>query len=271
VAFTGQKITYSFPVTSVIKSSPGTVTVTGLATNGDLDRDYQRVDVTWARSALAEWLAEGGTLRQQHDPRKPIGKGVGIGPDGLTVTSVVVAKSARKLTLARVLRSYSVGISGPTIVRDASAPAGKITGGSIVELSLCDTPSNPSCGVVIAKAAPDGRPVFVGRAFVTKGGADGVCLACGGPLKSKWKHCPRCGAVSPMFNSKEDAVKKKQRRALKVLAEQDRVRALTKAAGSPYPVYSVAEAIRADLIRDLDNPLGATRLAAADALRRLRA
>ena len=138
-----------------------------------------------------------------------------IGLDGLTVKSVVIAKGARKLTLARVLRSYSVGIANPTIARDASAPGGKIVGGSIVELSLCDTPSNPSCGVVIAKAGPAGHPVYVGQAWgsavLVKGGrrstrpADGLPgLRPGRLILGSRKFCTGCGSENPHYTPMAD-------------------------------------------------------------------
>jgi hypothetical protein len=268
VAFTGQA-TYSIPLCKVAPGK-GVTFVYGKASDGRLDRDDQIVDESWALGALKSWLAGGGPVRMAHDGRRPVGKGVEV--NGLFVKSAIYVKEARRLLRHSVLTSYSVGIGSPVIRPDPRAARGRIVGGEILELSIVDSPSNVGCGITLVKSAPDGRAVFVGRPFVTKGGAVGVCLSCGEGLKSRWKHCPRCGAKSALYNPKEDpAVKKRQKRALKALAAQDRVRALTKAAGSPYPVYTEAEAVRAMLIRDLDNPHGATREAAADALRRLRA
>lgn len=93
-----------------------------------------------------------------HDPRRPIGKGISCETDsqGRThVQTLVVDKQAKKLVRAQVLRCYSVGISNPRIERDVTGKAvgGVITGGEIVELTLCDRGSNPSCGLRIVKSA----------------------------------------------------------------------------------------------------------------------
>jgi hypothetical protein len=288
--------TYSFPVTSITKSSPKTLTVSGLATNGTLDRDMQRISEPWAREALKSWLAEGGTLRQQHDARKPIGKGVSIGPDGLTVTSVVIAKGARRLTLASVLRSYSVGISNPKIISDPSAPGGLIVDGVITELSLCDTPSNPSCKITIAKAAADGRAVFVGE--ITKGKKRGkrlalknhknICLGCGRDpggdgLDRGERFCPDCGRQNPLWSPLADAqlpmnqdaekgahMSKRQRKALKAAlrAEKSLQSAiLTKAAGAPWPITSAYQAETHILMQWARDPDRAWANAAEEVLR----
>jgi len=210
----------------------------------------------------------GGTLRQQHDPRRPIGKGVEIGPDGLTVKSVVIAKGARKLTLARVLRSYSVGIAYPTIVRDPSAPAGKIVNGSIIELSLCDTPSNASCGIQLVKAAPDGCPVYVGKAWgapaVAKGGRVGACMVCGHSLKGHHRYCHGCGEKSPLFDEEAAMAKQKATKSYRnSILKTRRLPGWVDAVGT---ILSEAD-VTADLIASLNSTSPDIRLGAEQALR----
>jgi hypothetical protein len=293
----GQTAYYSFPVAEIVKSSsPKVVYVTGRASDDTLDRDGQRIDVAWARKALAEWLLEGGSLRQQHDPTKPIGRGISIDPsDGLTVRSAVIDKQARRLVDARVLRAYSVGVTNPLIVKDASAPNGVIRGrpdgsSKIIELSLCDSPSNPSCGVTICRSLPGSGAVYVGKSWgvpdLTKKKHKEapliMCTRCGTELDAGEKYCTGCGKRNPHFNVLADkkipmnqkgaTVKgKKRKKALRALKAYQRTDMLTKAAGAPpsFPIYSEAEALRFVLTGLADDCDPGVRFAAAEALGRL--
>jgi hypothetical protein len=107
---------------------------------------------------MKAWFNSGANVRLSHNAMRPIGKGITCETDNTGATyvrSVIIDKQAKKLVRAGVLRAYSVGINSPRIERDVTGKAlgGIITGGVITELTLCDRPSNPSCGVRIVKAA----------------------------------------------------------------------------------------------------------------------
>src|ERR1039458_4184639 len=88
--------------------------------------------------------------------------GVGMSADvneahkAIDITAEVVEPTAQLLVRKGALRAFSVGIANPKVVRDAAAPNGRIVGGSVVEISLVDRPSNPSCGIKIVKSADGG-------------------------------------------------------------------------------------------------------------------
>jgi hypothetical protein len=267
VAFTGQPVYASIPL---IKQAPqrGVTYVFGLASDGRVDRDRQIVDEGFIKSAIRAWHgADGGPVRMAHDPRRPVGKSVEI--DGLHVKSAIYDRDARRLLKHGVLRAYSVGISGPTIVPDPVAKGGRIVAGELVELSVVDSPANVGCGVTLCKAAPGGRLVWVGEAFVK--GSGGYCLAgdCGARLKGKWKHCHGCGRLNPMFNERELPVKKKwKKKALKAgVPALSKSAMLTAASGSRWPVHTTHQAVTVMLMDLANDPDPGTRMAAEAALK----
>src|ERR1039458_1130376 len=138
-----------------------TLMVQGRATDETLDGDKQICDFGWAKKAVPEWLASGGNIRQMHNPMLLPG-GVGMSADvneahkAIDITAEVVEPTAQLLVRKGALRAFSVGIANPKVVRDAAAPNGRIVGGSVVEISLVDRPSNPSCGIKIVKSADGG-------------------------------------------------------------------------------------------------------------------
>ena len=83
------------------------------------------------------------------------------------VTAKVIEPVAQKLVSRGALRAYSVGIAKPTIVRDASAPGGRITGGELVEISLVDRPANKRCGIALVKSEAGAQAEYVGEIFGT--------------------------------------------------------------------------------------------------------
>jgi hypothetical protein len=157
-----QKLTYVAlaHITKVEKSEDGlSLKVFGKATDETLDGDGQKVDLEWAGKALAAWLGSGGNIRVQHNPALyPAGVGMelDVKSDGAYVTADIVEPTAMRLVEKRALSAYSIGIANPKVVRDLTAPHGRINGGQIVEVSLVDRPSNPSCGIKLMKAADGG-------------------------------------------------------------------------------------------------------------------
>jgi len=130
----------------------GTLLVFGKATGPDLDLDSQICDADWLKSAMPLWFQTGANIREQHSS---IAAGVGLelaseGDDWFLKSEVVDPLTAKKVEKG-VLKGYSIGIKGAKVIKDASAPGGRIVAGSIVEVSLVDRPANPTATVQIAK------------------------------------------------------------------------------------------------------------------------
>lgn len=160
------------PITKSEKQDDGTLTVYGPAASSALDRDNQRLDGAWLDAAMPRWLAEGGGVREQHDPKRAVGVGVGLskGDDGAHyLTAKIVDPVAVKKIEHGVLRGFSVGIKNPKIeMGKAEAPNGLVTDGSIVEVSVCDRPANGECVFALAKADAAGELALIEDAQVVE-------------------------------------------------------------------------------------------------------
>jgi hypothetical protein len=166
----GEILYASFPIDKMETTADGDLMVYGKASDGGLDSDQQIVDPGWMSKAVQEWLATGGNVRESHNPQRPIGKGVEASTDSSGaswVKSLVVDPLAQKLASKGVLTAYSVGIARPTIVRDGTAPGGRITAGELVEISLVDRPANKRCGIQLVKSV-DGHAEYVNDMFGTQ-------------------------------------------------------------------------------------------------------
>jgi hypothetical protein len=141
----------------------------------------------------------------------PAGKGVELEelPDGFYVKSRIVEPVAMKLALEGIYSNYSVGLGGGVqIIRDGSAPNGRIVGGTMVELSLVDRPANPTCKAAVLKMATDGvleeqggtetlrtqMTALADPAETKAGDASDDCDTCDGTGKIMEGHrkCPDC-------------------------------------------------------------------------------
>lgn len=151
-----EQIRYAWaPITKREKQADGSVIVHGPAASATSDRDGQKMDPAWLATAMPEWFAESANVREQHDPKRAVGVGVGISVEGDThmLAARVVDPVAVAKVEADVLKGYSVGIKQPIIqFGDPTAPNGTIVGGKIIEVSLVDRPSNPDCLLTVAKA-----------------------------------------------------------------------------------------------------------------------
>jgi hypothetical protein len=140
------------------RDANGDLVVYGRATGPDLDLDKQICDPDWLKQAMPEWFKSAANVREQHSSiAAGVGQEIKQLPDGgWDLKALVVdANSARKVERG-VLKGYSIGIRAPQVIRDKSAPGGRITGGSIVEVSLVDRPANPTCQLTLAKALKPG-------------------------------------------------------------------------------------------------------------------
>ena len=164
---------YSFPISSITKSAvDDDLIITGVATDATLDSDFQVCAPSWSGPAMRKWIDTGGNVRQSHDAKRPIGKGLSCTQDSngaVRVKSLIVDPLAQKFIRKGVLRDYSVGIANPVVKPDPTgyARGGVIVGGDICELTVCDRGANPSCGITIAKSV-NGKAQFIGKAFGKK-------------------------------------------------------------------------------------------------------
>jgi len=151
----------------------GTLYVYGRCTTPEIDTDDQIVDSSWSGSALKQWLDTAPTVRVQHNAmRDPAGSGVKVdvnrdGDGAHWLKAAVDEPVAQKLVKKGHLRAFSVGIARPVIERDVAGKArgGIIRGGTVVEVSLVDSPANRSCFLELAKADKDGVAEFTGKVF----------------------------------------------------------------------------------------------------------
>jgi hypothetical protein len=173
-------ITYaSFPIVKW-EEQGDTLYVYGKASTPEVDTDEQVVSSAFSAKALRDWLDIAPTLRVQHNgQRDPAGSGVHVeidrdGDGAHWVKSAVDEPIAKMLVKKGHLRAYSVGIARPVVERDVTGKArgGVVTGGTIVEVSLVDSPANRSCFLEIAKAASNGDAEFTGKMFGDYGDLD---------------------------------------------------------------------------------------------------
>jgi hypothetical protein len=168
-------ISYAWaPITKSEEQDDGTIVVHGPAATSEIDRDRQRLDQGWLDEALPRWLAPasssgtagaGGAVREQHDPKRAVGVGIGLSKadDGRHyLTARIVDPVAVKKIKHGVLKGFSVGIKNPRVeMGKTDAPNGLVTGGDIIEVSVCDSPANGSCYFQMAKADAAGSLALI--------------------------------------------------------------------------------------------------------------
>jgi hypothetical protein len=141
--------------------------VVGKCSDGELDWDGDVVSSAWMASAVRDFLDSYPAVRLQHDPKRPVGKGLEAWQDGDGATwlkSLIVDSEAKRLVRKGVLRAYSVGIADCQTRPSAKARRFEIYGGRLAEVSVVDSPSNGRCGIRIAKSV-GGTVEYVGKAY----------------------------------------------------------------------------------------------------------
>lgn len=140
------------------RGEDGFLRVKGIATDATLDLDEQICDPEWLKTAMPKWM-EVGNVREMHQS-KAVGKATEMSTkgSGYAVEAKIVDKDAAMKVEEGIYTGFSIGIKGARVVKDASAPGGRIISGTIVELSLVDRPANPSAVIEIAKSV-DGELV----------------------------------------------------------------------------------------------------------------
>jgi hypothetical protein len=121
----------------------GHLYVYGKITGSDLDHDQQRMDPDWLKTAVPDWFKI-GNLREQHDPKKAIGKAIELEQkdDGWYIGAKVVDQSAAEKVEEEVLTGFSIGVKNYQLdlSNKADAPNGTVISGRICETSLVDSP-----------------------------------------------------------------------------------------------------------------------------------
>jgi hypothetical protein len=145
--------------------------VKGLMTDESLDLDGQKVDAAWAKGAAQKWFSRWGNIREQHSSNA-IGKSVALDVLDASKAIDMTGKVVDPLSIIKIdeeiLSGWSVGIKGARVVKDATAPNGRIVGGEIVEVSLVDHPANENCKVALVKAAKNGKLADVEQEVIEK-------------------------------------------------------------------------------------------------------
>ena len=209
----------SFPIekreeTKTVNPVDGTpdIEIWGKATDGTLDSDLQIVDPAWSLSALKTWFETGGNVRFQHDPGKPIGKGIQL--DGHYVRALIAEPTAKHLVRTKILNDFSVGIMNPDVRRGDPSfkhldPMGKAVNGVITgrpdgmtrigEVSAVDRGSNFGTKFSMCKAAADGSAQWTGELTAP----DDVLAKVAAPVKAKTVMVELPRNVSVSFSPKD--------------------------------------------------------------------
>ena len=145
-------------ITKADEQPDGTMIVYGKATDETLDADLQIVDNAWMKSAMPDWMAAGGNIREQHSSiAAGVAKELEEKADGFYIRAHVVDPSSVLKVKHGVLKGFSIGVRGARVVRDEKAIGGRIVGGTVVEVSLVDRPANPNAKLMLAKADDLGK------------------------------------------------------------------------------------------------------------------
>lgn len=157
----------SFPVTGV-EPDGDDLKVVGRCSDGQVDLDGDIVSPQFMASAIKEWLASYPAVRYQHRGDHPAGRGLEAwqDADGSTwLKALICDDAAKRMVRKRVLRSFSVGLGDVQTRKSSRCPRYEIVGGRLVEVSVCDSPSNPRCGIEVIGKSAGGQAVYVGKAF----------------------------------------------------------------------------------------------------------
>jgi hypothetical protein len=140
----------------ITKRDDSTRMVEGIISGAEVDLDGQIVDQEWLKSALPQWMVF-GNIRAQHDPKRPVGKATELDmthPDGPWMRAKIVDDAAWKLCQEGVYSGFSIGIKGPTILKDARAPQGRVRGRAVCEVSVVDHPSYQGAFLISPSSPP---------------------------------------------------------------------------------------------------------------------
>src|SRR5262249_37315173 len=135
-----ERLDFYTPFLKKERGDNGVLWVEGKITGPDLDSDLQRMDPEWLKTAVPKW-ARIGNVREQHDPRRAIGKAMEVWDtdDGSWhMRAKIVDPVAIRKCEEGILTGFSIGVNRPVIVKSASAPNGMCAGGEFAEVSAVD-------------------------------------------------------------------------------------------------------------------------------------
>jgi hypothetical protein len=189
------------------------IEIFGKVTDGTIDSDLQVVDPDASLRWIKAWHEDGkANVRMQHDPKKPVGKGLHV--DGHNVRALIADPIAKHFIRTGVLNDWSIGIMNPDIRRGDPAfkhldPMGKAINGVITdrpdgltglgEISVVDRGSNYGTKFSLCKAAADGTVEWTG----TMTAPDDVLAKAAVPGKSKTVTVELPRNVSVSFSPKD--------------------------------------------------------------------
>ncbi len=138
------------------KSDDSERIVEGYVSSPLVDLDEQIVDPQWLAAQLPPWLTTWGNIREQHDPRKAVGKAQSVdltAQPGPLLRAKILDDAAWQKIKAGVYNGFSIGIKAPQVIYDGTAKNGRIAGGKLIEISIVDRPANDAARFTLVKAA----------------------------------------------------------------------------------------------------------------------
>lgn len=160
----GSSIKMNFPIMKSEKMEDGRLMIEGVATNEAIDHTNEIVDYESAKTAFADWK---GNIREQHDPKKAVGKAIEVIADDASKQIIVkafISKGAQD-TQAKILdgtlSDFSIGGRVEKRVKekvqkgDGEVEVTRLIMKRISETSVVDSGCNPETSFSIVKADGD--------------------------------------------------------------------------------------------------------------------
>lgn len=160
----GNSIKMNFPIMKSEKLEDGRLMIEGVATNEAIDHTNEIVDYESAKTAFADWK---GNIREQHDPKKAVGKAIEVIADDASKQIIVkafISKGAQD-TQAKILdgtlSDFSIGGRVEKRVKekvqkgDGEVEVTRLIMKRISETSVVDSGCNPETSFSIVKADGD--------------------------------------------------------------------------------------------------------------------
>lgn len=164
LAQNGTSIKMNFPIMKSEKMEDGRLMIEGVATNEAIDHTNEIVDYESAKTAFSDWK---GNIREQHDPKKAVGKAIEVIADDASKQIIVkafISKGAQD-TQAKILdgtlSDFSIGGRVEKRVKekvqkgDAEVEVTRLIMKRISETSVVDSGCNPETSFSIVKADGD--------------------------------------------------------------------------------------------------------------------
>lgn len=160
----GNSIKMNFPIMKSEKLEDGRLMIEGVATSEAVDNANEIIDYDSAKSAFADWK---GNIREQHDPKKAVGKAIEVIADDASrqiIVKAFISKGAQdtqEKILDGTLSDFS--ISGRVEKRikekaqkgDGEVEVTRLVMKRISETSVVDSGCNPETSFSIVKADGD--------------------------------------------------------------------------------------------------------------------